>query len=67
MLMVLDRGHSLDSSGVEGHTVSRNNETIVFTLLFLLVLEGKIQQLRPHPPASEGCRLQPWDAASSAP
>ena len=38
MLMVLDRGHSLDSSGVEGHTVSRNNETIVFILLFLLVL-----------------------------
>jgi len=29
------------------------------------VLEGKIQQLPPHPPASEGCHL-PWDAASSA-
>lgn len=43
LLMVSDLGLSLDSSGVEGHTVSCINETIVVTLLFLLVLEGKIQ------------------------
>ena len=40
MLNVLDRGLLLDSSRVEGHTVSSNNETIVSVLLIIMsVLE----------------------------